>query len=139
MGSSGTRPFSEDQYLNWGQTIGPGGTPFIDVGSPYGNDILNAGLDSRAVNEAAKVAPPPRTSTQLTRRPPAQQQVVSRGGGQDEDDTWLDFTESLQMELRQEADLRDDDEALEQRAQVAKREAMAKRKQIPPFVQKLSR
>ena len=33
----------------------------------------------------------------------------------------------------------DDIEALEQRAQVAKREAQARRKQIPPFVQKLNR
>jgi heat shock transcription factor len=30
-------------------------------------------------------------------------------------------------------------EALEEKATVAKREAQAKRKQIPPFVQKLSR
>jgi heat shock transcription factor, other eukaryote len=33
----------------------------------------------------------------------------------------------------------DDIEELERQAQIAKREAQAKRKQIPPFVQKLNR
>lgn len=33
----------------------------------------------------------------------------------------------------------DDIQELEQKAQVAKRDAQAKRKQIPPFVQKLNR
>lgn len=33
----------------------------------------------------------------------------------------------------------DDEEELEQKAAVAKKDAQAKRKQIPPFVQKLSR
>ena len=33
----------------------------------------------------------------------------------------------------------DDDEELEQKAAIAKKDAQAKRKQIPPFVQKLSR
>jgi heat shock transcription factor len=33
----------------------------------------------------------------------------------------------------------DDDEELEQKAAIAKKDAQSKRKQIPPFVQKLSR
>jgi heat shock transcription factor len=139
--SSNLKPFIGDQFLNWGSTMtGAGDMSFPDAGSTYGNDMFGAGLETRNLNEPAQPQPPPTTSTQLTRRSAGQQQVVPRGGAlQDEDDAWLDFTENLQIELRQETDLRDDDEALEQRAQVAKREALAKRKQIPPFVQKLSR
>jgi heat shock transcription factor len=54
--------------------------------------------------------------------------------GQFGDDSILDPVNGALIEAGDE-----NIEALEQKAQVAKREAQAKRKQIPPFVQKLSR
>ena len=83
-----------------------------------------------------------------------QQQMVSRGGvgvggmtalQPEENDSWLDFNQDMQLELRPDGESRHDDDDnndavdLEQKAQSAKREALSKRKQIPPFVQKLSR
>lgn len=74
-------------------------------------------------------------STQLTRRPPSQ--IVSRdhGHGESKDLQWMEQGHGQQLESAWADDLSD----LKQRAQAAKREARSKRKQIPPFVQKLAR
>jgi heat shock transcription factor len=84
-------------------------------------------------------------STQLARRPMNRQLVsttqhMTHDGlsdqwvGQYGDDTLLD-----QQGTNGLIEENDNIELLEERAAVAKREAQAKRKQIPPFVQKLSR
>jgi len=55
---------------------------------------------------------------------------------------WNSFSDDFQQQQQQPQDNMADNEsieALEERALRAKREAMGKRKQIPPFVQKLSR
>ncbi|TID19428.1 hypothetical protein E2P81_ATG06598 [Venturia nashicola] len=70
------------------------------------------------------------TSNQLVRRHP-NQQLVSRGNN-----GWQDLSTSTGQGAWEAMD--EGEESLEQRALVAKKEAQAKRKQIPPFVQKLS-
>jgi len=67
-------------------------------------------------------------SGQLVRRN-QNQQLASRRG------QWDGFGSPTQ----QAWEAVDDDEELEQKAAIAKKDAQAKRKQIPPFVQKLSR
>ena len=75
---------------------------------------------------------------------PANQQLVPRApqpfpGGQH---TWADYRDASQGDGQGENGYGNDEDNiddLERRAQVAKREAQAKRKSIPPFVQKLSR
>lgn len=57
-----------------------------------------------------------------------------------QNDTWPGFDENLiASQPSGTVDEHDNIELLEEKAQRAKREAQAKRKQIPPFVQKLNR
>jgi heat shock transcription factor len=69
------------------------------------------------------------TPGQLVRRNP-NQQLAARGT------PWEDLDSNGQQGW---PIAEDDDEELEQKALLAKKDAQAKRKQIPPFVQKLSR
>ena len=78
----------------------------------------------------------PEASNQLARRP-VSQHVAARGqynGGGNE--VWTVDDTSQQPS---EESWNNDDAVLAQKAMIAKREAQAKRKSIPPFVQKLSR
>jgi hypothetical protein len=85
----------------------------------------------------------PATSNQLARRPMSRQLVptASRGGFENSNE-WSgglgDDGTFDQQSLNGMAE-NDSIERLEERAIIAKREAQSKRKQIPPFVQKLSR
>lgn len=121
---------SNDQFLQWGQNPSSAGvTPssFPDINS------YNAAAYPPPPNQDVSAAATP--SNQIARRP--MNQLVSRNRGYDQAPTSLmdhggggvadggGWGESLAE--------------LEQRALIAKREAQAKRKQIPPFVQKLSR
>lgn len=74
-------------------------------------------------------------SNQLARRPA--NQVVPRDGsrGDSNDVNWTEQGNGQRLEGAWGDDIDD----LKQRAQVAKREAQSKRKQIPPFIQKLAR
>lgn len=126
-------PFSA-QYMDWNSTDG-----LSNVNPPFGNqpgldgDIYDTGLDaSLGLGNAAPLAPAPTSiSSQLVRRNP-NQQLTTRGR------TWQDGAPAGMHQTAGAWD--DEDEAeLEQKAMAAKRDAVAKRKQIPPFVQKLSR
>jgi heat shock transcription factor, other eukaryote len=76
-------------------------------------------------------------SSQLARRPANPVVPRDRGRG---DSSELQWSEQLNGNGQQlEGAWSDDVDKLKQRAQVAKREAQSKRKQIPPFVQKLAR
>lgn len=77
------------------------------------------------LNEASDII-----SGQLVRRNPNQQLAPAPRRGQ-----W----DGYPSPAPQWENIADDDEELEQKAAVAKKDAQAKRKQIPPFVQKLSR
>jgi heat shock transcription factor len=119
---------SNDQFLQWGQdpattAVNPPSFP-ADVNSftptPYGTaqDVAVAGATP---------------SNQLTRRP--MNQLMSRNRGYEQP-----TAPPSHLDINSSSDGWGESLAqLEQRALIAKREAQAKRKQIPPFVQKLSR
>ncbi|KAI9825256.1 MAG: stress-responsive transcription factor hsf1 [Thelocarpon impressellum] len=137
---------TNEQFLRWGQApvdaVGNAPLDQAATNSPYGSIADEAAADSPQPSslDGGLLLQQPTTSTQLTRRP-GNQHLVARGfrqlGGID-DDPWADLGDGMELELRTEPDPEDDVESLVQRAQVARREALAKRKQIPPFVQKLS-
>ncbi|ORY56942.1 uncharacterized protein BCR38DRAFT_414254 [Pseudomassariella vexata] len=83
----------------------------------------------------------PAPSTALARRGMNNQLVAAnRAYSQPPSDPWSSFVENNQLvQPNGTTDEHDNIEVLEERAQRAKREAQAKRKQIPPFVQKLNR
>jgi heat shock transcription factor len=127
-----------DQYLDWNQ--GDGSVNSLDAQyadqSVYDNNLYNTDLNGNigmdSTQSLGSAIPP--NSTQLVRRNP-NQQLATRNRT-----TWPDSGSGLQPSPTSWDQLDDEDERdLEQRALVAKREAQAKRKQIPPFVQKLSR
>jgi heat shock transcription factor, other eukaryote len=76
-------------------------------------------------------------SNQLARKP--MNQLANRGRSYNESSGlhWVDSANGSGQQL--DSAWNDDIDALEQRAQTAKKIAQEKRKQIPPFVQKLSR
>ncbi|OQV00685.1 hypothetical protein CLAIMM_06150 [Cladophialophora immunda] len=117
---------SNDQFLQWGQSGQP-------VAGPSYNDT-SFGMNASAY-PANNPQPVPQPSNQLTRRPVAQ--LASRVPQPNEDgNNWMEHPNGGAHPTNPEWE--DDIAELEARAQVAKREAQAKRKQIPPFVQKLN-
>ncbi|KAJ4413877.1 Heat shock transcription factor [Neurospora sp. IMI 360204] len=82
----------------------------------------------------------PAPSNALARRPPSRA-LVPTNQFNGTADTWASFSDDAAYPLEHNVppmDEHDNLERLEEMAQRAKREAQAKRKQIPPFVQKLS-
>ncbi|KIW09212.1 hypothetical protein, variant [Verruconis gallopava] len=112
----------DPNFPDWGNANSMGG---------LGNGFLNEakGLDSGTFDAAGFGGAPILADSQLVRRAPGQQ-VVSRN-----QNSWQDTGGTSSFSNFEQAD---DEEDLEQRALAAKKEALAKRKQIPPFVQKLS-
>ncbi len=146
-GAPGASPLAQQQtYNNVSYTAVPeqntyNNTGFADWGSANGIGDLNEGLfndasidsstyetslnGSAEFNEAAGLI-----DGQLIRRTPNQQLVSTNPSNwQDAGGGAGDFSTFEQV----------DEDDLEQKAMAAKREAQSKRKQIPPFVQKLSR
>jgi len=111
---------SNDEFFQWGQT---GQT------APAYND------NNFALNANAYPQVNAQPSTQLTRRPMTHLAAPVRTRMSEDGSAWIDPSGAQAMDSAWE----DDISALEARAQVAKRDAQAKRKQIPPFVQKLNR
>lgn len=125
---------NEQQYMRWNQGAGESAVfPDMNFGmAPYGtNGVTNAPFQQAV----------PAQSTQLARRPVNQQLVPTAARTQFENPNEWGLTEELFDPNAQMGGHAENDsiERLEERAQVAKREAQAKRKQIPPFVQKLNR
>lgn len=112
---------SNDQFLQWGQT-GQNNPPQYNE-------------NSFAMNSNTYPQANPQPSNQLTRRPMAQ--LTSRGRVDEDPASWAEAGNA--QAAKPDSDWSDDIADLEAKAQVAKREAQAKRKQIPPFVQKLNR
>ena len=114
---------SDDQFLQWGQTAQP--TNAFNDASTFSSSANNFGGNS--------VQP----SNQLARR--AVNLPVNRGRAYNDsnDLQWVDPANGNAQQL--DSAWADDLDELEQKAQVVKKEAQAKRKQIPPFVQKLNR
>jgi heat shock transcription factor, other eukaryote len=119
----------DNQFVDWvnGEGTGNLSSQFPNA-SGFDTGIYDAGLENSL--ELGNGGVP---STQLVRRHP-NQQLVSRGNN------WQDLNNSSVQPGQGAWEAMDEGEDdLEQRALVAKKEAQAKRKQIPPFVQKLSR
>lgn len=125
---------TNEQYMRWSQGAADNAVfPDMNFGmAPYGtNGVTNAQFQQAV----------PAQSTQLARRPVNQQLVPTASRTQFDNPNEWGLTEELFDPNAQIGGLAENDsiERLEERAQVAKREAQAKRKQIPPFVQKLNR
>lgn len=120
---------SDDQFLQWGQD--PHATTAATIAPPFPVDATSYNpVSYPATNQDLPQPPNPNpTLNQLTRRPMTQLTNRNRSSEQSSvaaaPETGDGWGESLAE--------------LEQRALIAKREAQAKRKQIPPFVQKLRR
>lgn len=121
-------PAPTDQYINWNDPAVATDMNFTDP-SLYDNYGPTMGAGHNRVvsldgyNDGAEM------SGQLVRRNTNQQLAPAPRRGQ-----WDGFASP-----QQQWETVDDDEELEQKAALAKKDAQAKRKQIPPFVQKLSR
>jgi len=117
-----------DRVLGW--TPAPERPGFVDSGSPT--------VNSFTVMSPAAPYGAPVPSTALTRR----QNTRALVHPQFDPDSWnhlADDQNSFLPPTNGTMDENDSIERLEERAARAKREAQVKRKQIPPFVQKLSR
>ena len=120
--TSHDQQLSDDQFLQWGQSA-QGQNPYQDA-SGYGMNTNGYAANSNIAS-----------STQIARRP--MNSVVSRPQVDSAVQPWADGTAGPPS--AGDGAWADGIEELEQKAQVAKRDAQAKRKQIPPFVQKLNR
>jgi heat shock transcription factor len=117
-----------DQYMNWNDSnVGTDMNVFND---PTLYDYTNSAMGghNRVVSLEGVDDGTDMNSGQLIRRN-QNQQLASRRG------QWDGYPSPTQ----QQWETVDDDEELEQKAAIAKKDAQTKRKQIPPFVQKLSR
>jgi heat shock transcription factor len=111
---------------------------YTDTSSYNMNSYSGSGISQPQFDQSI-----PAASTQLARRPVNRQLVpTSQRAGYDASDPWGQFGDDSMLDpqnLNGVMEENDNIEHLEERATVAKRDAQAKRKQIPPFVQKLSR
>lgn len=123
---------SNDQFLQWGQNPP---SNVINQPSPYPDPAAAAAYNPAAFGTGqdipAGTAP---ASSQLARRS-TPNQLVSRNRGYEQSPAATDNSGGTGESGGWGESL----DELYRRASVAKREAQAKRKQIPPFVQKLSR
>jgi heat shock transcription factor, other eukaryote len=141
---------TDDQFFKWGQGTA-GNTPsYPDTAAAY-NGALYHGIGGLAnMTQVAQIPnnqhppqAPSSPSNQVARRS-VNQSLVSRGrtfnSSTNSSTPWPgDFGDGAGLELQGGGWISNSEEQLEQKALIAKREAQAKRKQIPPFVQKLSR
>ena len=121
----------QEQYMPWPQQT-PANTAsnYPDPSNNYNPNLYNGNTQLQAA--------PVSGSNQLARRPIAQQ-IVSRGNYNNSgNETWPLVPNEGMQQANEDTWMNNLDD-LEQRAMIAKRETQAKRKQIPPFVQKLSR
>ncbi|KAF3038098.1 stress-responsive transcription factor hsf1 [Didymella heteroderae] len=120
-----------DQYMNWNDP-----SMSADMGAfndptlfdNYGTNAMSSG-HNRVISLDGMTDAQDMSSGQLVRRNPNHQLAPAPRRGQ-----WDGYASPTQ----QWENIGDDDEELEQKAALAKKDAQAKRKQIPPFVQKLS-
>ena len=145
--------YQPNRYHLPSSTIGAN-DPLASYRNPLSNDVNNAFPDfppyDNSVNNANAAAanffPPQVSTSQAPTYPPAvappSNQLVRRNTNQQvartpQRNQWSNFANQPDrvwedMEHEEEQDL-------DQKAAIAKKDAQAKRKQIPPFVQKLSR
>ena len=117
--TNATDSMSANQYLQWPEQGQP---TYPDPSASYGSTSYD-GISNPA-------------SGQVARRSAGQQMVSRNNDGNNE--TWPVLADGAGLTSKRSL-LNEDDDDLDRRAELAKRETQAKRKQIPPFVQKLSR
>ncbi|KAG4430276.1 hypothetical protein IFR05_014240 [Cadophora sp. M221] len=128
---------STTDYLNWNQQSD--NARYADQSGYNMNNYGGGGMSQAPFDQSV-----PAASTQLARRPNSNRQLVptaQRMAYETQVDPWAQFgDESLLDPQNGNGVMEENDniELLEERAAVAKRDASSKRKQIPPFVQKLS-
>jgi heat shock transcription factor len=126
---------SNDQFLRWNQN--GDSIPFPDAAS-YNMNAYGA----NSISNPQFQPPVAQASNQLARRPISRQLVstVPRPGFDGLGDPWGGYGDDALLDPQNPMmEENDNIELLEERAVIAKRDAQSKRKQIPPFVQKLSR
>jgi heat shock transcription factor len=127
---------SNAEFLRWSQ--GPENAGFPDSSAYNMNAYGENGLSQAPYDQSVPAA----ASTQLTRRPVNRQLVPTGQRPYDNTaDPWGQFGDESILDPQGNGPMEENDniELLEEKAAVAKRDAQSKRKQIPPFVQKLSR
>lgn len=111
---------------------------YADPGGYNMNNVFGGGVSTPSYENS-----PATHSTQLARRPHNNRQLVATGQRLGYDNSaWGQFGDDAMLEQQNGhggVEENDNIELLEEKAAVAKRDAQSKRKQIPPFVQKLSR
>lgn len=130
---------SNADFLRWSQ-----GAENPNFGGDAGGFNMNNFGGSAGLSQPQYDSSLPTPSTQLARRPLNRQLVptAQRSTYDSSVDPWGQFGDEPMMDQQgSNGAMEDSDsiERLEEKAAVAKREAQSKRKQIPPFVQKLSR
>jgi heat shock transcription factor len=125
---------TNDQFLRWSQA--GDNTNYAD---PYNmNSFVNNAVSSQQYQQPVQAS-----STQLARRPMNRQMVPTapRAAFDNPNDPWGSFGDDNLLDPQNPNGMEETDniELLEEKAVIAKRDAQSKRKQIPPFVQKLSR
>lgn len=118
---------SSDQFAQWSpQVISQQIPGYTAQSNNYGQQTYSNAMDQTVIGATSQ--------NQLSRRP-ASNQLATRPG--ESNGAWPDTSLTpTQQSYNAELDGGDD---LDRRAEAAKREMQANRKQIPPFVQKLSR
>lgn len=129
---------SNADFLRWSQ-----GAENPNFGGDAGGFNMNNFGGSAGLSQPQYDSSLPTPSTQLARRPLNRQLVptAQRSTYDNSVDPWGQFGDEPMMDQPgSNGAMEDSDsiERLEEKAAVAKREAQSKRKQIPPFVQKLS-
>lgn len=126
-----------ESMMRW---TGGGDSPDLADGSAHGTNQYGLVPAQQQYTQSS-----PAPSNSLTRRPTNQALVPTnpRSGYDSSVEPWAGFGDDSNALLQQTPGERlvahDNVEVLEEMAAKAKREAQSKRKQIPPFVQKLSR
>ncbi|PVI07545.1 hypothetical protein DM02DRAFT_283100 [Periconia macrospinosa] len=124
-----------DQFMNWNDPSLNGGNmasfdPTFYEGIDLAGNLNQAPTHNRVVSLDGLGGSPDMSSNQLVRRNP-NQQLAARGQA-----AWDTYNQNPSGTWENAGT--DDDEELARKAEIAKKDAQAKRKQIPPFVQKLS-
>ncbi len=125
---------TNDQFLRWSQA-----GDNANYSDPYNMNLLVG----NSMSGQQYQQPVQASSTQLARRPMNRQMIPTapRTTFDSSADPWGSFGDDGLLDPQNPNSMEETDniELLEEKAVIAKRDAQSKRKQIPPFVQKLSR
>jgi heat shock transcription factor, other eukaryote len=127
----GALQMSTDQNLQWHQPdMTNAGASYPDSSSTFASNMYTGRAQQNAL--------PTTASTQVARRAIDHHLVPRATYSNGVEDSWPLLPEDGLPQSQDPTWLNTTDD-LEQKAQIARRDTQAKRKQIPPFVQKLSR